>query len=56
MAELRAVCLDCGKIQLQPYSPEKAGQTIHGLCDECYQKWLERDPELTRWAFKGREE
>ena len=52
MAEVKKVCLDCGKVEVQPAPPEGAGAAHYGLCEECYQKWLKRDPELTRWAFK----
>lgn len=44
----KAICLDCGKVQIDGDDTE----VIHGLCEECYQKWLERDPGLTKWAFK----
>jgi len=54
MAEIKKVCLDCGKVESHPCPPEEA-KTVHGLCEECYQKWLKRDPGLTRWAFEAGE-
>jgi len=56
MAEVKKVCLDCGKVAVHPLPPGKAGGTKFGLCEECYQRWLKRDPELTRWAFNDGEE
>ena len=50
--EVRKVCLDCGKVEIQPHPDEHERTLIWGLCEECYQKALERDPDLTRWAFK----
>jgi hypothetical protein len=55
--EVRKVCLECGKVEVETCPPEKEGKTVYGLCEECYQKGLERDPDLTRWAFgEGDEE
>ena len=55
MAVVRKVCLDCGRVETSPGPPDKEPSTTHGLCDECYQRWLARDSELTRWAFKENE-
>ncbi|MDP2949635.1 MAG: hypothetical protein Q8P22_08875 [Chloroflexota bacterium] len=52
MAVLKAVCLDGGKVEVMTASIEK-DRTVHGLCDDCYQRLLEQDPKLARWAFKG---
>ena len=53
MPQLKTVCLDCGKVGIQDCPPEKAGRTVPGLCDDCYQRLLKQDPKLARWAFKG---
>jgi len=57
MSELKKVCLDCGKVETsRPVGTEKEGETVWGLCEECYQKRLKEDPDLTRWAFREGDE
>ncbi len=56
MPQLTAVCLDCGKVEIRDCPPEKAGHTVRGLCDDCYQGLLKQDPQVARWAFKGNDQ
>ena len=61
MPEVKKVCLDCGKVETSrqcahTVGTEKERKTVWGLCEDCYQRRLKEDPDLTRWAFKNGEE
>ncbi len=52
MGQVKRLCLDCGKAAVSDEPAQPGDRTIHGLCEECYQKLHKQDPELAGWAFK----